>query len=129
MSKQAIDEGHRRFLDAMRANDAAALMALLADDVVFYPPNQQPARGRPAVRRWYEGVIAEATTEAVDVPERDVVVSGDWGIEQGKYVWKLVPVRGGDPFTATGHFTAIWHRGADGSWKVASDIWNSSDAA
>lgn len=129
MSKQAIDEGHERFLDAMRANDAAALMNVLADDVVFYPPNEKPARGKPAVRTWYQGVIAEATTDEVEVSDRHVAVSGDWGIEQGRYVWKLAPVGGGDPFTATGHFIAIWHREADGSWRVTSDIWNSSESA
>ncbi len=73
-------------------------------------------------------VIAEATTDAVDILNRDVVVAGDWGIERGKYVWKLAPVGGGDSFTATGHFISSWHREADASWKVTSDIWNSVDA-
>lgn len=128
MSEKAIDEGHIRFLEAMRANDADALMAELADDVVFYPPNQAPARGKAAVRSWYEGAIAEATTEGIEVSDRNLVVAGDWGIEQGKYVWKLAPAGGGDWFTATGHFMAIWHRETDGAWRVTSDIWNSADA-
>ncbi len=54
VSKQAIDEGHARFLNAMRANSAAALLEELADEVVFYPPNQEPARGKVGVRSWYE---------------------------------------------------------------------------
>lgn len=125
MSKEAIDAGHERFLNAMRANDAAALMEELVDDVIFYPPGEDAARGKAAVRAWYEGVIAEATTEAVEVHDREVVISGDIGIEQGRYVWTLAPSGGGDSFTAAGHFIAIWRRDADGAWKVASDIWNS----
>lgn len=129
MSTEAIDAGHKRFLDAMRANDAAALMEELTDDVVFYPPGQEPARGKAAVRAWYEGAIAEATTDAVEVPDRAVVVAGEHGIEQGRYVWTLSPAGGGDPFTATGHFIAIWRRDSDGAWRVISDIWNSADSA
>jgi len=129
MSKQLIDEGHERFLDAMRANDAAALLEVLTEDVVFYPPGIEPVRGKAAVRAWYEGINTEMLTEAIDVPAREVVVAGDLGIEEGKYVWKLAPVGGGDTVTATGHFIAIWRRQADGGWKCTSDIWNSSDAA
>ena len=94
MSRQEIDQGHQRFLEAMRANDVDALMKELADDVVFYPPNEQPAKGKAAVRSWYEGVLANATTGALEVPERDVVIAGDWAIERGSYVWEVVPADG-----------------------------------
>jgi len=128
MSKDAIDAGHRRFLDAMRANDASALMQVLTDDVVFFTPGQEPPRGKAAVREWFEGVVAQARTTAVEVPERDVVVTGDWGIERGRFVWTLQPVGGGAALVTRGSFLAIWRRDEDGAWRVASDIWNSTDA-
>ncbi len=127
MSEQAIDQGHERFLAAMRANDADALAQELSDDVIFMPPGQEPARGKAAVRAWYEGTIAEATTADIRIPERSVVVAGDRGIESGSFVWTLSPVGGGEPFAARGSFIAIWRQESDGAWKVTSDIWNSSD--
>jgi ketosteroid isomerase-like protein len=127
MSTLLIDEGHKRFLAAMRANDADALMAELTDDVIFMPPGQAPAVGKAAVRAWYEATMAEASTVKVSVPEREVVVAGDWGIERGRYVWGLVPAGGGSAFEVRGNFIAIWRPISDGVWKVSSDIWNSSD--
>jgi ketosteroid isomerase-like protein len=127
MSKQAIDEGHERFLAAMRANDPTALLRELTDDVRFMPPNQAPVEGKAAVRGWYEGVLAEATTVDVQVSARQVVVTGDWGIEEGHYDWTLKPTAGGAPFVARGSFLAIWRRDQGGAWKACRDIWNSTD--
>ena len=129
MSMQAIDEGHDRFLAAMRANDADALIEELSDDVIFMPPGQAPAVGKSAVRAWYEATLTEASTVGVSVRERHVVVTGDYGIEQGSYVWKVASTAGGTETEIRGSFIAIWERMSDGSWKVTSDIWNSSDSA
>ncbi len=127
MSKKAIDEAHERFLATMLANDADALMEELSDDVIFMPPGQAPAIGKSAVRAWYEATLAEASTVHLDVPERDVVVAGKWGIERGRYVWTLAPAGGGSEFKVRGSYIAIWRRISDGVWKISSDIWNSSD--
>jgi ketosteroid isomerase-like protein len=128
MSKQMIDEGHLRFLAAMRANDADALMRELADDVAFMPPGEEPVRGKEAVRAWYEGVVAQAETTGIDVTNRHVVVDGELGIEHGRFEWDLRPNDGGDPFTARGHFCAEWRARGD-RWEVVWDMWNSMDPA
>ncbi len=128
MSKQMIDEGHLRFLAAMRADDADALMRELADDVAFMPPGEEPVRGKEAVRAWYEGVVAQAETTGIDVMNRHVVVDGELGIEHGRFEWALRPSDGGEPFTVRGHFCAEW-RASDDRWEVVWDMWNSMDPA
>ncbi len=102
-------------------------MRELHDDVVFMPPGQEPARGKSAVRAWFEAAIAESTTVSLQIPEREVVVAGDWGIESGSFAWTLSPVGGGEQFEARGSFVTIWRRDSRGGWRVASDIWNSAD--
>lgn len=129
MSEHWIDQGRERFLQAWLTNDPDALMQELADNVVFMPPGQEPARGKAAVRAWFMATIAEATTVSLQLPERDVVVAGEWGIESGSFSWTLSPVGGGALFVARGSFITIWRRDPDGEWKVASDIWNSTDPA
>jgi len=48
----AIDKAHEAFVAAMRANDCSALVALVAEDAVFAPPNAPNASGKAAVRGW-----------------------------------------------------------------------------
>lgn len=45
----------RRFLDAWNANDLEAVVALLADDVVYHNLPVEPIRGREAVRAYLHG--------------------------------------------------------------------------
>lgn len=104
-------------------------MRVLTDDVVFMPPGEEPARGKAAVGAWFDAAIAESTTVSLELPEREVVVVGDWGIESGSFAWTLSSAGGGEPFVDRGSFVTIWRRDSSGQWKVASDIWNSSDPA
>jgi len=124
--RSAIDAGHEAFLAAMRANDCGALLTVLASDVVLVPPNMPEARGTDGARSWCESTFKQVKTKAVAVSGRDVTIAGDWGIEHGAFDWTVVPVAGGAEVHDQGRFVAIYHRQADGSWKVARDIWNSS---
>jgi ketosteroid isomerase-like protein len=47
---KVASDSWRRFLEAWLTNDPDALTRELADDVVFMPPGQEPARGKAAVR-------------------------------------------------------------------------------
>jgi ketosteroid isomerase-like protein len=124
MSKEAIDQAHAAWIDAMRANDPDALGVLMASDVVLMPPHAQPTAGPRAGIDWFAGVVKHARTVAVHVKDREVIVSGDFGIERGSFVWTIQPV-GGTPFDDHGQFIAIWQRQGDGAWRMKRSIWNS----
>lgn len=124
--RSAIDSAHQAFLGGMRASDCDALLRLATDDVVFAPPNMPSATGPDGVRAWCQPIFTQVRTTGVTVSGRDVVVAGDWAIEHGDFDWTVAPVAGGAAQRDQGKFVAIWRRQADGSWKVARDIWNSS---
>ncbi len=126
MSQDAIETGHLEWLDAMAANDAEALGRVAAADVVLMPPHQPPVVGRQGVVAWFAGVVKHARTVSVRIPEREVMVVGDLGIERGSFVWKVAPTGAAAEVEDRGHFLAIWQRQADGSWKVKYNIWNST---
>jgi len=126
MSRERIDKTHFAWLDAMTANDAAALGRVVTEDVVLMPPNEQPLAGRAAIVAWFAGVVSQARTTSVDVPQREVIVSGDYGIERGSYVWTVSPTAGGPPSVLRGSFLAIYQRQSDGEWRVIRNIWNST---
>ena len=114
MSRDAIDKGHAAFLAGMKANDAEALGRLVAADVVFMPPHDQPVAGRQGVVDWFAGVVKQARTVAVAVPQREVIVTGDLGIERGSFIWTVAPTAGGPEIEDRGNFLAVWQRQADG---------------
>jgi ketosteroid isomerase-like protein len=124
--RSAIDVALESFLAGMRASDCNALLGLLATDVVIVPPNMPPASGPDGFRSWCESVFSQVKTKAVTIANRDVTIAGDWGIEHGSFEWTVVPAAGGADVRDQGNFVAIYHRQADGSWKLARDIWNSS---
>jgi ketosteroid isomerase-like protein len=126
MSRARVDKTHLAWLDAMKANDGRALGRLVTEDAVLMPPNEPVLVGRTAVVAWFENVVRQARTTGIDIPQREVIVTGDYGIERGSFVWKLSPASGGPPFEARGNFLAIYQRQADGEWKVIRNIWNST---
>lgn len=126
MSQEAIDRGHHDWLEGMKANDPAVLGHLVTDDVVLMPPHIEPLTGRQAVVDWFAGVVKQARTTSVAVPQREVMLIGDLAIERGTFTWKVVPTAGASEIEDRGNFVAIWHRESDGSWKVARNIWNST---
>jgi ketosteroid isomerase-like protein len=125
MSRERIDKTHLAWLDAMKANDGGALGRIVTDDVVLMPPNEQPVVGRASIVEWFDDVVRQARTSDVQVPTREVIVAGDYGIERGSYVWTINPPNG-SPLELQGNFLAIYHRQADGEWKVTRHIWNST---
>ena len=126
MSRAAIDKAHEHFVSAMRTGDAAALADVVSEDVTFYPPHEPSRRGRHEVRAWAEQAFSAIRTERIAISDRNVVVSGDWAFEIGSFVWAVVPVTGGRVIEDRGRFIAIWQRQADGTWKTAHDMWNST---
>lgn len=126
MSRESIDKAHQAWLDAMKANDAQALGRLVTEDAVLMPPNQPAVVGRAAVIDWFAGVVKQARTTDVGVPQREVIVAGDWAIERGSFIWKVAPTGGGAPIEDRGNFLAIYRRQTDGPWKVTRNIWNST---
>jgi len=129
MSREGIDKSHQAWLDAMKANDAQALGRLVTEDAVLMPPNQPAVVGRAAVIDWFAGVVKQARTTGVGVPQREVIVAGDWAIERGSFTWKVAPTAGGAPIEDRGNFLAIYQRQTDGAWKVTRNIGNSTPPA
>jgi ketosteroid isomerase-like protein len=126
MSRQAVEEGHAKWVAAMKANDSEAFGRIVTQDAVLMPPHQPPIQGRAGVITWFADVAKQARTTAVDVPEREIVEAGEIAIERGSFVWKLLPTGSTTEVEDRGNYLAVWQRQADGSWKVIRSIWNST---
>lgn len=114
---------------AIVAGDTEAYVALIADDAVLMPPNAPAVIGKGAIRAWNEEMSKQFRFESYKSVDDEVVVTGGWAFRRATAEWTLIPSAGGVPVTETGKFIIIYERQADGSWKVARDIWNTNTPA
>ena len=59
----------------------------------------------------------------------EVRVLGEWAFEQGTYTIGLNPKSGGPPMQDAGKYITVYQRKSGERWRMARDIWNSSNPA
>ena len=95
------------------------LLSLLADDVVFLTPGNQPISKEDFAKGFRE-VSAKARTEAIqDVKE--IRASGDIAAAWSHLTVVLTPKDGGKKSEASGYVLTIFHRSPSGKWLLARD--------
>ncbi len=112
---------------ATRKMDNAAILALWADDGVSLLPSTKPLVGKPAIGKFLDEVLGSlkgAKMKAFEQECHDIEVSGAWASE-----WctehQLVELPGGKPpFEGWGKLLLVLHKGADGKWRIAREMWN-----
>jgi uncharacterized protein (TIGR02246 family) len=127
---RAADEAALRDADANWSKAAAAKNAegfasFFVPDGVLLPPNGAPVSGREAIAKW-AGEMTAAPGFAVswEPTKAEAARSGDLGYTMGTYELTVNDAKG-KPVTDRGKYVSVWKKQADGSWKVAADIFNS----
>ena len=120
--RQAIEQAVQKFIEAFKRGDAAAVASLYAEDAKLLPPNQRTARGREAIRQFWQGVMDMGVKEA-DIEIQEVEAQDDTAYEVGRYTL-TIQQGNGERASDAGKYVVIWKRQGDG-WKLAVDIFNS----
>ncbi len=123
----AINEARGMEAAGVNSGDPEQAVAAYTDDVVFMPPNEPMMTGGDAVRSWFAGA-AEQVDIRVDYTFSDVSVAGDWAVERYAGTATFTPKDGSEAMVEQIKGIHVYQRQADGTWKIAQDIWN-SDAA
>jgi uncharacterized protein (TIGR02246 family) len=113
---------------AENAGDLDALMAGIAGNAIWLPPNESALTGKVAIREWMQNWFDQFDLEETTATE-EVEVIGDWAFVRGTYEFTATPKAGGEAQQETGKYIWILQRQADGSWKFARVIWNSDGPA
>jgi uncharacterized protein (TIGR02246 family) len=103
--------------------DIDGLLASYTDDVVSMPPDLPAIAGKEALRAYYEEAYSQLSIEALEMTSEETRVSGDWAFSRGQFTQTVLP-NDGEPFDVAGKYLFIFHREADGSWKIARLIGN-----
>jgi uncharacterized protein (TIGR02246 family) len=116
--EQAIRELIKTWLAASAAGDTGRVLDLMADDVVFLTPGQQPMQGKAAFAASQEalkGLALEAQSEV-----QEIRVIGDLA-----WCWTRLAVTvtppGASPVRRAGHTLSILQKQASGAWEILRD--------
>jgi uncharacterized protein (TIGR02246 family) len=125
---QADEQAIRALLDSFgkagAAGDVETVMKLYVAEPIKLGPGRPAMEGASAVRAMFTSVLktADVKTELV---ANDIRVSGDLAVARGVQTGTATPKAGGPATAIQVKWVAVYARQADGSWRIAYDIWNS----
>lgn len=122
----AVDHVRELHVAALNAGQADDWAAQFTDDGVQMPPNAPANIGKQAIGAWSGGLLGHFRVQfALDVDE--VRILDDWAFERGGYAITLDPKAGGPLLKDSGKYITLYRRDQKGTWRMARDIWNSSN--
>ncbi|WP_369026728.1 SgcJ/EcaC family oxidoreductase [Qipengyuania sp. RANM35] len=121
--EEAIRGQVARWLDLIKAKDAAAIAQMYTEDGAFMPPNAPIGKGHAAIEQNWAGMMATPGFDLNFAPEAIIVSSsGDMALDRGTYRLTVAP--DGKEQVDTGKYVVVWRK-VEGEWKAAADIINS----
>ncbi len=121
--EQAIRGHVDRWLQLVKAKDAAGIAALYTEDGAVMPPNAPIGKGRAAIQQTWASMMRTPGFDLTIAPEQIVVSSsGDMALDRGTYSLTIAP--DGTTQTDSGKYVVVWRK-IGSEWKAAADIFNS----
>ena len=82
-----------------------------------------PAAGKDAIHTLISQMVTDpALTLKFQSSKVDAAKSGDWAYSQGSYTMTMTDANTKKVMNDHGSYVTVYHKQADGSWKVVSDI-------
>ena len=121
--EQAIRGQVDRWLQLVKAKDAAGIAELYAEDGAVMPPNAPIGKGRAAIQQTWASMMNTPGFGLTFVPEQIIVSSsGDMALDRGTYQLTIAP--SGRAQDDTGKYVVVWRK-IGNEWKATADIFNS----
>ena len=111
-------------LKAVNASDLPGVLAVWSDGGILMAPHHPSVHGRAAIEQYFRGLFRRSRVTFSFTASR-IEVSGDLAFERVEYAASVLPLADGPERHDAGKGVHVYRRQADGSWKLAMDIWNS----
>jgi ketosteroid isomerase-like protein len=101
-------------------------MSYVDQSAVIAPPGQPTLRGKDNIEKWFKDFLANYRTASLQLSNKENFVGPELAVEFGDFDWGLQPTNGGARVFDHGTYMQVWTRQADGNWRFAREVWNSS---
>jgi ketosteroid isomerase-like protein len=122
----AVSQASAALLKAVNGSDLSAVLAQWCDDGVLMPPHHPSVHGRSEIARYFERLFRQNRLKFSFSSSR-VEVAGDIALERVEYSASSWSRDGGPEVQDVGKGLHVYRRQANGTWKLAMDIWNSDN--
>ena len=124
----AIDAVNKKNADLAMKGDWAGFSQAYEADALMMMSDMPPIKGAAEIGKTFGAAFKDAKFADPSFTTTDVIVAGDYAIESGAYAWTITMGKG-KPTPDKGKYLTVWHKQADGGWKIARDISNSNGPA
>jgi uncharacterized protein (TIGR02246 family) len=125
--RTALRQADADWAKTVAEKNVDGFVSYFTPDGVVMAPNMPAANGVDAIRTWVSTNMSmpgfAVTWEATSA---EVAASGDIGYTVGNFTYQMT-MPDGTPLNDSGKYATIWKKQADGTWKVAVDVFNSEN--
>ena len=121
----AIRKADSTWSTVAEARNVDGHLSYFTDDAIVMAPNEPMRVGRDSIRVMMTQMFSSPGFAIKwQVTKVEVAGSGDLGYSIGTYEAAMADAKG-TAVSDHGKYTTVWKKQADGSWKVAVDMFNS----
>ena len=122
VSECAVWQRELSFARSVAEHDAAAFATHVAENAAFGASTPEPNRGREAIAKRWAGMIAGKRVALRWYPTRVTMAPGvdDVAWSSGPSLLEVLDPKATDRYLI-GAFHSVWHKDADGVWRVLFD--------
>jgi uncharacterized protein (TIGR02246 family) len=125
-SEAAIKAADLAASAAANTRDVDKLASFYTEDTAFMPPNGPLMTGRESAKKFFAEMMQPADFSIAWQPTKvEAARSGEIGYSIGTY-HVMFTGPDGKMIMDDGKYSTVWKKQADGSWKLAVDMFNSN---
>lgn len=119
---EELKQAEQEWAALFNAKDAPGLAGRYTEDGMRLPPDATWVVGREAVQAHLQGELDAGLTN-IKLEPSEGGSEGNLGWVVGEFMVDY-PTEGGETGTATGTYSVVYRKEADGVWRLAVDTWN-----
>lgn len=114
---EAIRQSRSKWVSAVNTGEISDYLALLTEDIVWFPPGQSALHGKEAFADWVTPFM-QAYDYRFQITQPRVTIAGEWALERGSFESIMTSRSEGRSGRHSGTYLVIWRKMLDGAWQI-----------